>query len=144
MNRISKIKIIVKNRNFNASFYNNTVGNAIYDMLPIYSRINTWGDELYFSISLDLKLDYPVQVVKSGDIAYSEYWKCFCIFYGNTPLSNKYEIIPNGPVEIIGSLDEHSSIMKNLLSGYFREKKRRLANRFSILKRFAETITIKK
>lgn len=142
---MAKIKIILENKVIKASLNNKSnIGKAIYNMLPITSRINTWGDELYFPLNLNMQIDLPITSVSLGDIAYSELWKAFCVFYGKTPISNKNEIIPNSPVEVIGRIDEDPLIIKKLLSGYFTEKRRRISNRIPILRRFAETITLEK
>lgn len=140
---MAKIKITIKDKVIQASLNNESnIGKAIYNMLPITSKINTWGDELYFPIGLNKDLSYPVMVVNPGDIAYSKTWDAFCVFYGKTPISNKNEIIPNGHVDVIGRLDEDPIILKNLLSGYFRGKWRRVSNRIFFFKRFTETITL--
>lgn len=119
-------------------------GDTIYRMLPITSKINTWGDEIYFPLNLDLDLRSPVQVAASGDIAYSKVYDAFCIFYGKTPISDNDRIIPNSPVDLIGRLDQDPSVLKKLLSGPVRQKKRRILNRIGFLKIFAETIRIDK
>lgn len=119
-------------------------GDTIYRMLPITSKINTWGDEIYFPLNVHLNLNSPVEVVTLGDIAYSKVYDAFCIFYGKTPISNNDEIVPNSPVDLIGRLEQDPSVLKELLSGLIRQKKRRILNRIGFLKKFTETIRIEK
>lgn len=119
-------------------------GDTIYRMLPITSKINTWGDEIYFPLNVQLNLNSPVEVVTLGDIAYSKVYDAFCIFYGKTPISNNDEIVPNSPVDLIGRLEQDPSVLKELLSGLIRQKKRRILNRIGFLKKFTETIRIEK
>lgn len=143
MNTMYNITIEINGDIYKACFFKeSTIGSKIYHDLPITSKINTWGDELYFPINLNVPLSRPVEVVSVGDIAYSQKWKAFCIFYGKTPMSNQDKIIPNGPVEIIGRLDEDTLTIKRLLFGFFKEKKRRIFNRVPGLLKFAESITI--
>lgn len=142
---MSNVKLILKNLEIKASVNTNSkIGRAVLNVLPIISKISTWGDELYFSLPLNEKLDNPVRVANQGDMAYSESWNAFCVFYGKTPLSSEDKIIPNGPVEVIGKVDEDPAIFKRLLSGYFREKRRRMFNRVPILNRLVETIKLER
>lgn len=139
------ISITLKGRILEARLDRNSPnGDTIYRMLPITSKINTWGDELYFPLNVQLNLNSPVEVVTLGDIAYSKVYDAFCIFYGKTPISNNDEIIPNSPVDLIGRLEQDPSALKELLSGLMRQKKRRILNRIGFLKKFAETIRIEK
>ena len=120
------------------------IGTAVCQMLPITRKINTWGDELYFPINLNQALDTPVEVVSMGDIAYSKIFDSLCIFYGRTPIRDGLKIVPNGPVEIVGRLQGDPSILKRLLSGYLKVKRRRIANRIPSLVKYAETIKIER
>ena len=97
---MTKIIITLKGFKIMASINtDSSKGKAIISCLPIISKINTWGDELYFPFNLNTQIESPVNAVNLGDIAYSYYWKALCIFYGKTPYSGTYEIIPNGPVK---------------------------------------------
>ena len=140
---MTHILITLKGRVLKAKLNRNSSnGDTIYKMLPIESKINTWGDEIYFPLHVHLNLNSPVEVVSIGDIAYSRVYDAFCIFYGKTPISDNNQIIPNSPVDLIGRLDENPYILKKLLSSPFRNRKRRILNRIGFLKRYAETIRI--
>jgi len=140
-----RVQIILKDEVLDASLEEGSlIGKAVCEMLPITTQINTWGDEVYFPINLNKTLNVPIEVVTLGDIAYSKIFDSLCIFYGRTPISKNLKIIPNGPVELIGRLEVDSIILKKLLSGYFKERKRRLFNRIHFLKKFAETIRIER
>ena len=142
---MARILVILKGKVVEAILSDvSPIGKAVCQMLPITSKINTWGDELYFPLKLNKMLNAPVEVVNVGDIAYSETWEALCIFYGRTPLSNNLEIVPNGPVEVIGRLEEDPSILKNQLSGCLREKRRRVFNRIHVLRKYVETIKIER
>ena len=140
-----RVQIILKDEVLDAALDEvSLIGKAVCQMLPITSRINTWGDELYFPINLNKMLNVPVDVVNHGNIAYSKIFDSLCIFYGRTPISKNLKIVPNGPVEIIGRLGVDPIILKKLLSGYFKERKRRIFNRIHFLKKYAETIRIER
>jgi hypothetical protein len=148
-NRITAdIKIIIESIEISASLeLSSEIGRTIFNSLPITARFERWGDEICFPLGLeDIALKMPVSKVRIGDIAYSEQWKSFCIFYGKTPLSNEFEIIPNGPVEIIGRLleDKSALILRRFFSTYFTRIRKKAVRLFSISDGFAETITLQK
>src|SRR3989449_11400120 len=75
---------------------------AIWAALPIEAKAETWGDEIYFGIGLDLKAESPKAVVDVGDLGYWPPGRAFCIFFGPTPASPGEEILPASPVNLVG------------------------------------------
>lgn len=90
---------------------------SIWASLPIKARANTWGDEIYFSIGVDIKKENPQQVVEKGDIGYWPPGKAFCIFFGPTPASAGAEIRAASPVNIFGKILGNSDIFKKVRDG---------------------------
>ena len=90
---------------------------AIWDALPLEAAVDTWGEEIYFSIPVDLKEENSVSVVKEGNLGYWPKGKCFCIFFGPTPLSRGKEIIPASPVNIFGKVSGDAKVFKKVPSG---------------------------
>lgn len=77
----------------------------IYDALPIQSRANRWGDEVYFSIPVECPPENQHEVVNSGDLGYWVPGSAFCIFFGPTPASRTPdEIRPASPVNVFGKI----------------------------------------
>ena len=111
------IKIRIGEESFNANLKRNkspkTV-QAIIDALPIQGNTNTWGDEIYFTVPVDVELENAVETVHIGDLAYWPQGNAFCIFYGKTPLSNsEYEIIPASAVNLIGRIENAENLKKH-------------------------------
>ena len=78
---------------------------AISEALPLSARANTWGDEIYFPIPVEQKLDQTaVELVEVGDLGYWPTGRAFCIFFGPTPLSRGDEIRPASAVNIVGKV----------------------------------------
>lgn len=77
---------------------------SIWDNLPIVSRANRWGEEIYFSIPVECPEENPREVVNLGDIAYWPPGKAFCIFFGPTPVSRGEEIRPASAVNVVGKI----------------------------------------
>ncbi len=89
----------------------------IWEALPIKSRVNLWGDEIYFSIPLSLQLEAGQEAVSMGDLGYWPDGNAFCIFFGATPVSQGDEIRPAGPVTVFGKVIGDATIFKKVAKG---------------------------
>ncbi len=78
---------------------------AIWEALPLRSMGNRWGDEIYFSIPVELDEENARAVVELGDLGYWAPGTAFCIFFGPTPVSRGGEIRPASPVNVFGRLE---------------------------------------
>lgn len=100
------------------SFSPNTV-KALVNNLPFTVRINLWGEEIYTNESpLDIGEENAKPLVELFDVAFWPTGKAVCLFYGLTPISNKNEIKPYSPVNIIGKiLNPKKEIFSQLKNG---------------------------
>jgi uncharacterized protein len=74
-------------------------------VLPITTSFNTWGDEIYFSIPVHAEVEGTAQeVVQIGDLGYWPPGRAFCIFFGQTPMSQPGQIRPASAVNVIGKV----------------------------------------
>jgi hypothetical protein len=87
---------------------------AIWEALPIASRVNLWGDEIYFPIPLSLKLEAGQKVVSMGDLGYWPDGNAFCIFFGPTPMSQGNEIRPASPVSVFGKVIGDATVFRDV------------------------------
>ena len=90
---------------------------AIWEALPIEARGNTWGDEIYFGIPVDLATERGQEAVERGDLGFWEPGSAFCIFFGPTPMSRGDEIRPASPVTVVGRCLDDSTLFKSVRSG---------------------------
>ena len=91
---------------------------AIWNALPITSEVNTWGDEIYFSVPVTLELEQDAaEVVECGDLGYWPSGSAFCIFFGPTPVSRKGEIRPASAVNVFGRIKGDTSMLKRIKPG---------------------------
>lgn len=89
----------------------------IKEHLPLEAKGQTWGNELYFEIPVEIGEENSHSYVKRGNLAYWPRGNAFCIFYGKTPRSPSEEKIkPASPVNVIGSI-ENSEKLKGSESG---------------------------
>lgn len=91
---------------------------TIWDALPITGSANTWGDEIYFSIPVNLSAAANAgPVVAMGDLAYWPPGAAFCIFFGLTPASQGSEIRAASAVNVFGKIQGDPTVFKQVRSG---------------------------
>ena len=90
---------------------------AIWEILPIESRANLWGGEIYFSIPLSIGLETGQEIVHIGELGYWPEGDAFCIFFGPTPVSHGDEIRPASPVTVFGKIHGDAAIFKKVAAG---------------------------
>lgn len=90
---------------------------AIWEALPIEARANTWGDEIYFSIPVEVGPERGKEVVERGDLGYWPPGNAFCIFFGPTPASRGDEIRPASAVNVFGRVEGDPVVFKKVRGG---------------------------
>jgi hypothetical protein len=102
-----------------AKLNNSKTAKDIYNQLPIKSRVNTWGDEIYFSIPVmaDLEQRFAKDIVELGDVGYWPQGAAFCIFFGLTPISRPGEIKPATTVNVIGKILGNLEVFRKIKNG---------------------------
>ncbi len=113
----AKITITAGNVTMDAVLNDTATAKLVADALPIEASASTWGDEIYFSIPVHTGPDNAQAVVEMGDIAYWPPGNAFCIFFGQTPMSNGDEIRPASPVNVFGKIDGDPTMFKSVRSG---------------------------
>jgi len=93
---------------------NRRTAEAIWTALPIKGRANRWGDEIYFSIPVDLKEEKARAEVEVGAVAYWPPGKALCIFFGATPVSRHGEPRAYSPVNVFAKIVGHPTIFKKV------------------------------
>lgn len=96
---------------------NPKTASAIWEKLPFESRANRWGEEVYFTIPVEMSEENPQETVEVGDIGYWPPGRGFCIFFGPTPISREGEIRPADPVNVFGRIIGDPKIFKKVRSG---------------------------
>ncbi len=112
-----KIEIKVAGLNIDAHLNDTTLARKIFAALPISGKVTTWGDEIYFTIPLELKVQEPKDIVSYGDIGYWPLGKALCLFFGPTPISSGNEIRPASPVDVIGKIEGDPALLKRAKEG---------------------------
>jgi hypothetical protein len=112
-----RIRIMAGKIEAEAELNNTRTAQAIWEALPIRGRVNLWGDEIYFSIPINLKLEAGQEVVNIGDLGYWPGGNAFCIFFGPPPISRGDEIRPASPVTVFGKVIGDATIFRKVATG---------------------------
>ena len=88
------IEFKIKTINFSCRVKETETGKKILKLLPIKSKISTWGDEIYFDIPKnDIKTENNAkEVFNLGEIAFWNQGSAIAIGFGPTPVSKGSEI----------------------------------------------------
>jgi uncharacterized protein len=112
-----EIKIVVGGIEVDATLNDTKTARMVFDALPITSKANLWGNEIYFYVSLETELENGKKTVALGDIAYWPDGPALCIFLGKTPISRGNEIRPASAVNFIGKIKDITTLLKKVNDG---------------------------
>jgi hypothetical protein len=90
---------------------------ALVEILPVKAKVNTWGDEIYFDVPLNMEIEDGKGVVDMGDVAYWPDGPSLCLFFGRTPASRGNEIRAASPVTVMGRIVGDPKILKSVKPG---------------------------
>jgi hypothetical protein len=107
------IVIEVGNIKLKAELADTPAAQAIARILPIESHFETWGDEYYFEIPVEMPLDGTATLaVNVGDLGYWPPGKALAIFYGPTPASDGDRPVPASEVNIVGKILDDPTLLR--------------------------------
>jgi len=90
----------------------------IWESLPIESTVNTWGQEIYFSIPVQCELALDARDrMEVGELGYWPTGSAFCIFFGKTPASKGDEPRAASPVTPIGRCEGDVKVFRQVREG---------------------------
>ncbi len=96
---------------------NSQAAKELAEKLPIESKANLWGEEIYFYIKPRLTQDKDAkQEMRVGDFAYWPPGPGLCLFFGKTPVSKGNEPRAANPVTVIGQVVSNIEDLKKIKS----------------------------
>ncbi len=111
-----KIKIIIGDLSMDGELNDSSTAQMVAKALPIKANFNIWGEEIYFTIPVEAELDDTArEEVEMGDLGYWPSGNAFCIFFGQTPMSEPGKIIPASAVNIIGKVMGDATRFKEVM-----------------------------
>ena len=111
------IKIEFNEISIEAELNDSKTANNIKKILPISNTVNIWGDEIYFQIDVSDDENNAKEIVELGDVGFWPPGNAFCLFFGLTPLSQKDEIKPASPINVVGKLKGNLDSLKSIKIG---------------------------
>ena len=95
-----------------AALDDSSTADAVWDALPITGQVQTWGDEIYFSIPVEAAEAPDARAtVDKGAVAYWPPGSALCLFWGPTPMSRGDEIRPASPVNVFGAIEGDPTVL---------------------------------
>ena len=89
----------------------------IWAALPIKGKANRWGDEIYFSIPVNVDEENANADVEVGAVAYWPPGNALCIFFGRTPASRSEKPRAASPVNTFAKVKGDPAIFRNVHDG---------------------------
>ena len=112
-----QIQISTGNLTLTATLNELETANQLWESLPITGRVQIWGDEIYFSIPVNVEEELGSQErVQAGTVAYWPPGSALCLFWGPTPISAPGEIRPASAVNVVGILDNDPNLLAQVPS----------------------------
>lgn len=90
---------------------------ALVAALPLDSRAQTWGEEVYFEIPVKSALERGAkQVVPAGTVCFWVEGGSLALPFGRTPISTDHRPKLANPCNVLGTLKNHS-LLKGVKEG---------------------------
>jgi len=115
---MNKFVITSGNISLQAELNESPTAQKIGEALPFVGRANTWGDEIYFEIPVEMEGEPDARAqVEVGELGYWQMGKAFCIFFGPTPVSRDERPRAYSPVNIIGRVLGDARLFREVKNG---------------------------
>ena len=115
---MGKIRITVENLSVTAELLDTATARKIMEALPFEGSVNVWGQEIYFTIPLNIGQEPDAREdVNVGDLAYWPAGPAFCIFFGPTPVSTGSQPRAYSPVNVFGRVVGDATQFKSVPNG---------------------------
>ena len=115
---IKKLILKFNSKLFKINLRNTETSRLIANSIPINSKIQIWGEEIFFNTNLQIKLeDDAKEVMKLGELAFWTEGSAIAIGYGKTPVSIDQEIRLIGPCNVWADGNFKKSDFDNIKPG---------------------------
>ena len=117
-NNDKKLILKLNSKLFEINLRDTETAKLIAESVPLKSKIQTWGEEIFFNTNLQVKLEDDARdVMQLGELAFWTEGSAIAIGYGKTPVSIDQEIRLIGPCNVWGNANFKKSDFDNLKPG---------------------------
>ena len=115
---MSRLIIELGNVTVAATLYDTPTAKDILSALPLEGSAQVWGEEIYFSIPLQIQKEADArEEVARGELGYWPTGPAFCIFFGPTPVSRADEPRAYSPVNVFGKIEGELAALRTVPQG---------------------------
>ena len=115
---MKRIVISAEGISLPAELNNTPTAQKIWEALPLEGIANTWGDEIYFEIPVEIAQEPEARAeVEVGTLGYWPPGNAFCIFFGKTPVSADGRPRAASPVNVFGRIAGDATQFRTVQSG---------------------------
>lgn len=115
---MTRIRITTGAVSAEAELNDGPTAQAIAAALPITARGNTWGDEIYFGIPVEMEREADARAeMVVGELAYWPAGNAFCIFFGPTPASSGEAPVAASPCNVVGRVVGDATVFRGVSHG---------------------------
>ncbi|WP_371480746.1 cyclophilin-like family protein [Kitasatospora sp. NBC_00315] len=91
---------------------------ALWDVLPLSSSANTWGEEVYFGTPISVPQEAHAQVVvEPGVVTFWTDGDSPALPYGPTSVSRAGDCRLAGPCNVLGALEGDAKVLRTVRPG---------------------------
>jgi uncharacterized protein len=113
-----KITISWDKHGLDADLLDTPTARALLAALPIEAKANTWGEEVYFDVAIDVKLEADArEVVEPGTVCFWVQGSSLALPFGPTPVSKGDECRLVTKVNVLGRITGDPRLLKSVKSG---------------------------
>jgi hypothetical protein len=113
-----RLRMTIGSVTLDAELFDTPTADAIWNALPFASKAQTWGEEVYFSTPLSVKMEKNARdVVQAGELAFWVEGNSIAIGFGRTPISRGEEIRLAARTNIWGRVLGDVKQLKNVKAG---------------------------
>ena len=105
---MNRIRVTLGEVVVTAALNESSTARRLWEALPIESRAQRYGDEVYFKTPMEVGEEEPQADVPSGTVAYWPPGKALCLFFGEKPYS---------PVNVVGEIEGDPEVLSEVDDG---------------------------
>ena len=118
MSTPTRIRIEWKQGKLTAALEDTPTARAIVAALPIESRARTWGEEVYFELPVEVKLEPGArQIVDPGTVCFWTEGNALALPFGRTPISDDARPKLASRCNVLGSIEGDFRLLGTIRAG---------------------------